>query len=117
MKITGLGQLLRIFVGESDRYKRQPIDEYIVLKAREMGLAGATVIKGNLGYGATTRIHSAKILRLSDQLPVVIEIVDSEKRIDLIRNEIDMIFEESGCGGLVTIENIEIVKYAPGKKE
>ena len=115
MKITGVGQLIRVFLGESDKYHGKSVYECIVLKARELGLAGSTVIKGIEGFGATSRIHTAKVLRLSEDLPVVVEIVDAIERINLIKDEIDKIFEESGCGGMVTIEDVEIIKYAPSK--
>ncbi|MDH4129642.1 MAG: DUF190 domain-containing protein [Spirochaetota bacterium] len=115
MKITGVGQLIRVFLGESDKYHGKPVYECIVLKARELGLAGSTVIKGIEGFGATSRIHTAKILRLSEDLPVILEIVDTVERIKLIKEEIDKIFEESGCGGMITVEDVEIIKYAPKK--
>jgi PII-like signaling protein len=115
MKIASIGKLLRTFIGESDHYKGRPLYEYIVLRARELGLAGITVIRGIEGYGATTKIHTAKIFRLNVQLPVVIEVVDAEDKIKLIRDEIDKAFENCGCGGLVTVEDVEIVKYTPGK--
>ena len=116
MKIIGSGKLLRVFVGENDRHHGKSVYESLVIKARELGLAGATVLRGIEGYGATSIIHSAKILRLSEQLPIVLEIVDTMESIHLIKGEIDKIFEESNCGGLVTIEDVEIIKYAPGKK-
>ena len=115
MKISGMGQIIRIFLGESDKHHGQSVYERIVLKARELGLAGSTVIKGIEGFGATSRIHTAKILRLSEDLPVVVEIVDTNERIALIKQEIDKLFEESGCGGMVTVEDVEIIKYAPKK--
>lgn len=115
MKIIGNGQLLRVFLGESDRYHGRPVYETFVLKARELGLAGATVIRGIEGYGATRRIHTAKILRISEDLPVILEIVGTVERISLMKEEIDRIFEESGCGGIVAVEEVEIIKYAPEK--
>ena len=115
MKITGEGKLLRIFVGESDRVHGRPLYEAIVHKAREAGLAGATVWRGIAGYGARSRIHTAKILRLSEDLPLVIEVVDSEEKIRNALPELDALMEASGGGGLVTLEKAEIIKYTHGQ--
>jgi hypothetical protein len=115
MKITGSGKLLRIFVGEADRAEGRPLYEAIVLKARELGLAGATVWRGIEGYGAGSRIHTARILRLSEDLPILIEIVDSEEKIRAALPHFDALIEASGGGGLVTLEHAEVIKYrAPG---
>ena len=115
MKITGEGKLLRIFVGESDRVHGRPLYEAIVHKAREAGLAGATVWRGIAGYGARSRIHTAKILRLSEDLPLVIEVVDSEEKIRNALPELDALMEASGGGGLVTLEKAEVIKYTQGQ--
>ena len=116
MKLTGEGKLLRIFVGEADKSGHKPLYETIVLKAREMGFAGATVLRGVEGFGAVSRvIHTAKILRLSEDLPIVIEIVDTEEKIKSFLPVVDKLFEEVGCGGLVTIEKADIIKYTHGK--
>jgi len=117
MKITGDGKLLRIFVGESDRCQGRPLYEALVLKARELGLAGATVWRGIEGYGAASRIHTAKILRLSEDLPILIEIVATEDKVRAALPELDALMEAGGGGGLVTLEKAEIIKYAPGRKE
>jgi PII-like signaling protein len=114
MKIVGSAKLLRIFVGESDRYQGRPLYEAIVRKARELGLAGATVWRGIEGYGAASRIHTAKILRLSEDLPVVIEIVDTEEKVRAALPVLDTLMQSSGSGGLVTLEKAEIIKYAHG---
>lgn len=106
------GQLLRIFIGESDHYKGKPLYEWIVLKAREAGLAGATVIRGIEGFGAASRIHTAKILRLSEDLPLIIEIVDTAQKIEDFIPQIDMAITE----GLATLENVNIRLYRSGKK-
>ena len=116
MKITGEGKLLRIFIGESDRLQGRALYELIVRKAHEMGLAGATVWRGIEGYGAASRIHTAKILRLSEDLPVLIEIVDSEEKIRAALPELDALIEAAGCGGLVTLERAEIIRYTHGTK-
>lgn len=109
MQIPEDALLLRIFIGEDDRHEGTPLHEAIVLKAREMHLAGATVLRGPLGYGHSSRLHTAKILRLSDDLPVVIEIVDSEERIRPFLS----VLEEMMEGGLVTLENVRVIRYGP----
>ena len=114
MKITGSGKLLRIFVGESDRHHGRPLYEAIVHRAHELGLAGATVWRGIEGYGAASRIHTAKILRLSEDLPILIEIVDTEDKIRSALPEFDAMMEASGGGGLITLEYAEIIKYTHG---
>lgn len=107
MKISEDGQLLRIFIGESDRWHGKPLYEAIVLKAREMGVAGATMLRGLMGFGAASRIHTAKILRLSEDLPIVIEIVDSADKIEALLPIIDEMVEE----GLVTLEKVRVIQY------
>jgi len=107
MKIPEQGKLLRIFVGESDRWHHQPLYEAIVLKARELGLAGATVLRGPMGFGANSRLHTAKILRLSLDLPMVIEIVDTDEKVQLLLPHLDEMVLE----GLVTLENVQVLKY------
>jgi PII-like signaling protein len=99
--------LLRIFIGESDRWHHQPLYEAIVLKARELHLAGATVLRGPMGYGKSSRLHTAKILRLSMDLPLVIEIVDSEEKINSFLPVIDGMI----TGGLVTLEKARVIDY------
>jgi PII-like signaling protein len=115
VKITGEGKLLRIFVGESVQHNGRPLYEAIVLKARELGLAGATVWRGIEGYGARSHIHTSKILRLSEDLPILIEIVDSEEKIRDALGVFDTLLEEAGGGGLITLENAEIIRYSQGK--
>jgi uncharacterized protein len=99
--------LLRIFIGESDRWNHKPLYEAIVLKAREMHLAGATVLRGPMGFGKTSRLHTAKILRLSFDLPIVIEIVDSEEKINSFLPTLDEMMK----GGLVTLEKVRVIDY------
>lgn len=111
MKLPDEGKLLRIFVGESDTLKGKSLYEAIVLKARELNLAGATVFRGIMGYGASSRIHSIKLLRLSEDLPVMIEIVDSEDNINKILPFLDETVKE----GLITIEKVTIIKYRHNK--
>ena len=104
--------LLRIYVGESDRWQHQPLYEAIVLKARAIHLAGATVLRGPMGFGAASRIHTAKILRLSMDLPMVIEIVDTEEKVKTMLPFLD----EMMGGGLVTLEKIKVIHYREGKE-
>ena len=104
--------LLRIYIGESDRWQHQPLYEAIVLKARELRLAGATVLRGPMGFGAASRIHTAKILRLSMDLPIVIEIVDTEEKVKTLLPFLD----EMMGGGLVTLEKIKVIHYRHGQK-
>lgn len=108
MKVQEEGMLLRIMVGESDRLKGLPLYEAIVLKARELNLAGATVLRGMMGFGSTSRIHTAKVLRLSEDLPVVIEIVDTEEQISLLLPFLD----EHVTGGLITLEKVKVFRNA-----
>lgn len=115
MKIKGEAKLLRIFVGENDKSGSIPVYEKIVLKARENGLAGATVYKGIMGYGGRSKIHTSKILRLSEDLPMIIEIVDEIEKIENFIPVINEIFEKSRSGGLITIEKAEIIKYTSGE--
>jgi hypothetical protein len=115
MKIEGDGKLLRVFVGESDRYSGRPLFEAIVRKARELGLAGATVWQGIEGFGAHSLIHTAKILRLSEDLPIIVEIVDSEEKIRTLLPHIDAMMEAAGSGGLVTLEKAEVIRYTHGQ--
>lgn len=114
MQIPKEAKLLRIFVGESDKHHLVPVYEKIVLRAREEGLAGATVFKGIMGYGGKSRIHTSKILRLSEDLPLIIEIVDDEAKIENFLPVVDSLFSEAKCGGLITIERAEVIKYTPG---
>lgn len=114
MQIPKDAVLLRIFFGENDRFEHQPLYEAIVLKAREMHLAGATVLRGPMGYGHSSRLHTAKILRLSFDLPIVIEIVDTEARI----NEFLPVLDGMMSSGLVTLERVQVLQYgAEGLKE
>ena len=113
MQLPEDATLLRIFIGESDRWQHQPLYEAIVLKARELHLAGATVLRGPMGFGAASRIHTAKILRLSMDLPMVIEIVDTEEKVKSLLPHLD----EMIGGGLVTLEKIKIIHYRHGPKK
>jgi PII-like signaling protein len=107
MKISEDGYLLRIFIGESDRWQGQPLYEALVMKARGLHMAGATVLRGPMGFGAHSRLHTAKILRLSEDLPIVVEIVDSKAKIDELLPYIEEMVQE----GLVTLESVQVIKY------
>jgi hypothetical protein len=107
MQIPEDARLLRIFLGESDRANGLPLYEAIVLKARELGLAGATVLRGPMGFGKHSRMHTAKVLRLSEDLPVIVEIVDSKQKIDELLGQVDHLLTE----GLVTIEKVRVIRY------
>ena len=115
MEIKGEAKLFRIFIGETDIAHHVSVYEKIVNEARKAGLAGATVLKGIMGYGGTSRIHTAKILRLSEDLPLIIEIVDEETKIENFIPIVEKIFEEANCGGLITIEKANIIKYVANK--
>lgn len=112
MKIEGEGKLLRIFIGESDTWHGKPLYQAIVERVREEGMAGATVTRGIEGFGATSRIHTARILRLSEDLPIVIEIVDTEERIQGIVPVLDEMVGE----GMVTLERVEVIAYRSSKE-
>lgn len=115
MKISGQAVLLRVFVGEGDKLGHLPLYEAIVKQARDADLAGATVLKGVMGFGATARIRTQKILDLSSDLPLLIEIVDEENKISAFQDILSKLFEQAGCGGLVTLENIRVIHYLPEK--
>ena len=110
MKIEGPGKLLRVFVGESDKYGAKPLYQAIVELLRERGLAGATVLRGVEGFGAHSRLHTHRILRLSEDLPMVIECVDTVERIDAVLPLLDELVEE----GMVTVEPVEVISYRAG---
>src|SRR6476659_939821 len=107
MQIPRAAILLRIFLGENDRYEHRPLYEAIVLKVREAHLAGATVRRGPMGFGHSSRLHTAKILRLSEDLPIVVEIVDSEAKIDAFLPILDAVMQS----GLVTLEKVRVLQY------
>jgi PII-like signaling protein len=108
MNLPQEAMLLRVYIGENDKHHHKPLYEAIVLAARERGLAGATVIRGPMGYGASSRLHTAKILRLSEDLPLVIEIVDTEERIKAFLPVLDTMMTTSG---LVTLEKVQVIRY------
>ena len=111
MKLPEKGQLLRIFIGESDRSEGHPLYEAILNEARRLNMAGATVLKGVMGFGASSRIHTTKVLRLSEDLPMVIEIIDKKERINLLMPYLDKHVKE----GLITLEEVRVIKYRHNK--
>jgi len=111
MQIPKQALLLRIFIGEDDRFEGKPLYEAIVLKAREMHLAGATVLRGPMSFGASSRLHTTKILRLSEDLPLVIEIVDAEEKVD----EFIPVLDKMMSSGLITIEKVQVLQYGARK--
>jgi PII-like signaling protein len=115
MKLEGEGKLLRIFCGEADKIGHQRLTESILFKAKTEGLAGVTIIRGIAGFGANSRIHTEKILRLSEDLPIIIEIIDTCEKIDEFLKEINTMVESAGCGVLITEERANIIKYTSGK--
>lgn len=111
MQIPRDAVLLRIFFGEDDKFRHLPLHEAIVLKAREMRVGGATVLRGQVGFGHSSRIHTTKILRLSQDLPVVVEIVDSQEKIDAFLPVLDGIMSS----GLITVEKVQVLEYGSAK--
>lgn len=111
MSLPTEGKLLRIFVGEGDHWRGKPLYEAIVLEARKRGLAGATVMKGFMGFGAHSRIHTAKLLELSQDLPFVIEIVDAPEKIEAFMPDLEQMVGD----GLITLERAEVLLYRPGR--
>jgi PII-like signaling protein len=112
MEVPEQAVLLRIYIGEADRWKHQPLYEAIVLKARELQLAGATVLRGPMGFGKSSRMHTAKILRLSMDLPIVIEIIDSQEKINSLLPSLD----EMIGGGMVTMHDVKVLHYRNAEK-
>jgi uncharacterized protein len=112
MQIAREATLLRIFIGEDDKHHGRPLYEAIVLKAREMHLAGATILRGPMGFGHSSRLHTAKILRLSEDLPIIIEIVDGQDKIDAFLPVLDTMMGS----GLVTLERVQVLQYGSGSR-
>lgn len=111
MKLPEEAVLLRIFLGEQARSGPRPLYEAIVLKAREAGLAGATVLRGPMGFGRSSRLHTAKLARLSEDLPFIVEIVDSREQVDAFLPLLDALFTEGRSSGLVTWETVKVLRY------
>ena len=107
-------KLLRIFIGESDKHGQQPLYETIVFEAKKQGLSGATVTRGIMGFGANSKVHTAKLFDISSDLPLVIEIVDTEEKIREFTITVEHLFEQTKSGGLITIEKAEVIRYKAG---
>jgi PII-like signaling protein len=117
MKLEGHAKLLRVFIGEIDKIGHTPLYEAIVQEARNQGIAGATVLRGIMSYGASSRIHTAKLIDISEDLPIVIEIVDEEKKINDFLPVINGLFDKCGRGGMMTIEQVNVLYYEPKNKK
>jgi uncharacterized protein len=115
MNLQGQSKLLRIFVGESDKIGHDLLYEKLLLKARESGLAGGTVIKGIMSYGASSHLHRARLIELSEDLPIVIEIIDHAEKIEAFLPLVNELFEQCGKGGLITLENVDVIYYQSRK--
>jgi len=111
MSLPTEGKLLRIFIGEADRWDGRPLYEAVVLEARKRGLAGATVVKGFMGFGAHSRIHTAKLLELSQDHPIIVEIVDAPEKIEAFMPDLEAMVGD----GLITLERAEVLLYRPGR--
>lgn len=111
MELQGQSKLLRIFLGEADRIGHRLLYESILIAAKEKGLAGGTVLKGIMSYGASSRIHRARLIELSEDLPIVVEIVDSAEKIDSFLEVVNNLFEQCGRGGLITVEKVDVLYY------
>jgi len=116
MELQGQSKLQRIFVGESDKVGHQLLYEAILLAARENGLAGAMVLKGIMSFGASSHIHVARLIELSEDLPIVVEIADSDQKIESFLPVVNELFEKCGRGGLITVEKVDVLYYKPKNK-
>jgi PII-like signaling protein len=110
-------KLLRIFVGDFDKIGHQPLYEAILFAAKKQGLAGCTVLRGIMSYGASTRVHTAKLIDISEDLPIIVEIVDQEEKINAFVETVDALMQKAACGGLITIEKAGVLYYKPRPKK
>lgn len=110
-ELSADSKLLRIFIGEADKIGHQPLYEVILLTARQKGLAGCTVTRGIMSYGASTRVHTAKLIEISEDLPIVVEIIDKEEKVNAFAEIVDKLMGEAACGGLITIEKAGVLFY------
>ncbi len=108
-------KLLRIFIGENDKSGQQPLYETIVFEAKKQGLFGATVLRGVMGFGANSKVHTTKLFEISSDLPLIVEIVDTEEKIRDFTKIVEHLFEQTKSGGLITIEKVEVIRYKAGK--
>ncbi|HKJ00500.1 MAG TPA: DUF190 domain-containing protein [bacterium] len=112
-RLEGRNKLLRVFIGELDKVDGQPLHEAILHEAHKAGVAGVTVLRGVAAYGASSRLHTARVLRLSEDLPILVEIVDTEAHIESFLTTLDRLLEQGGGGGLITMEAVEVIRYFP----
>ena len=117
MELNNDAKLLRIILGEADKLEHSALYDVIVREARSFGLAGATVWRGVMGFGPTTRIRTARILDLSTDLPIIVEIVDTDEKISQFLPILHGLFETAGCGGLVTVEKVTVIRYLHGRQD
>ncbi|HVV02681.1 MAG TPA: DUF190 domain-containing protein [Puia sp.] len=117
MELNGDSKLLRIFIGERDKIGHQYLYEAILMAAKERELAGCTVIRGIMSYGASSRVHAARLIEISQDLPIIVEIVDKEEKINAFVDVAGGLLEKAGCGGLITIEKAGVLYYKPGPKK
>jgi PII-like signaling protein len=115
MELLGQSKLLRIFLGEADRIGHRLLYEAILMAAKEKGLAGGTVLKGIMSFGASSRIHRTRLIELSEDLPIIVEIVDIAEKIDPFLDTVNDLFEQCGRGGLITVEKVDVLYYKPKK--
>jgi uncharacterized protein len=115
MELQGQSKLLRIFLGEADRVAHRPLYEAILMAAKENGLAGGTVLKGVMSFGASSRIHRSRLIEISEDMPIVVEIVDQAEKIDGFLDTVHAFFEQCGKGGLITVEKVDVLYYKPKK--
>jgi PII-like signaling protein len=111
MELQGQSKLLRIFLGEADRIDHRLLYEAILIAAKEKGLAGGSVLKGVMSFGASSRIHRARLIELSEDMPIVVEIVDTSDKIDAFLETVNELFEKCGKGGLITVEKVDVLYY------
>jgi len=116
MELNADSKLLRIFIGENDKIGHQPLYETILFAAKKKGLAGCTVIRGIMSFGASSRVHTAKLIDISQDLPIIVEIVDQEEKINAFAVEVDALIEKAACGGLITIEKASVLYYKSRKE-
>lgn len=112
-KLNGHSKLLKVFVGEIDKYDHTPFYEAVLYKAREQNMAGGTVMRGILSYGASSLLHTSKLIDISEDLPIIIELIDTEEKIRAFATVVGEMLEKAGCGGIVAISDAEVVNYKP----
>ena len=116
MHLNPDSKLLRIFIGENDKVDHRPLYEALLFAAKKQGLAGCTILRGIMGYGASTQVHTAKLIDISQDLPIVVEIVDHENKINTFLKTVNELVDKAGCGGLVTLEKAQVLYYKSAKR-